>query len=177
MTFFLRSFRWGNPFPSSANPGNSGGRRRRRALLDAGGVGLVGEVGDFLTGNGTAAVVAHPSRRRALLLVAGVSHENDTVAVYCDAAACDWAKSVASMEGAVFSGVNEKVLAGWDSFSQVLFWMAVIFVAVLLLHLLVLYVIWPRFLPATPLPTFLVFPRIEVRITIHHYFILFIKYH
>ena len=132
LNFVAHSFQWGNPFPSSANPGSTGVRRRRR--------------------------------RRALLDFAGVTHDNDTVKVYCNAAACDLASSVSSLQGDMFDSVNSKVLAGWDSFAQILFWMAVIFVAVFLLHMLALFVIWPRYLPASPIPPFLVFPRIEIMV-------------
>ena len=36
----------------------------------------------------------------------------------------------------------------------------------LLLHLLVIHVVWPRYLPTKPMPTFLTFPRIEIQLAL-----------
>ena len=99
-------------------------------------------------------------RRRALLQA-----DNTTVSVYC-ATACDWANSVANAPADSFAVVDDALVGGWDSFSQTLFWMAIIFVPVLLLHLLVIHVVWPRYLPTKPMPTFLTFPRIEIQLAL-----------
>ena len=51
---------------------------------------------------------------------------------------------------------------GMDDFTQMVFWMGLVFIVCTLLHLLVSFVIWPKLLPKIKKPAFLVFPRIEV---------------
>ena len=82
--------------------------------------------------------------------------------IYCGVE-CDWANRVAAAPSLYFSGVNDALLSQWDSFAQILFWMAIVFFATLVLHLLVNFVAWPYVMGRnTPKPLFLVFPRIEI---------------
>ena len=125
-SFAPRSFRWGNPFAS----GN------RIGMPDPVGAG------------------ASAGRRRRALLQAGVgvSIDNSTVELSCSGeAACDWARRVSDPAANPFDGYNNAALAGWDIFIQTLFWFFVVFTGVVLLHLLVVYVIWPRH---RPMPAF-----------------------
>ena len=88
---------------------------------------------------------------------------NGTATVSCGAAVCDWATNAADVAASVTASISAvAAIPGMDTFSQALFWMAVIFVVSVLLHGLINYVLWPRYLPHVPLPMFLFFPRIEI---------------
>ena len=129
-------FQWGNPFPSGANAGGPGTqpnsrrrRLRRRQLLDDGSLGV-----------GPLTVALANTTELELSCKPTINNANFVTSIVCGRLG----KSSGTDAGGVPDYVKQGAIARWDDFTQIVFWEAVTFVSLIVLHLALFFFIWPR---------------------------------